>query len=106
MKQHLTQLGLAITMMCGLSVIKGSARGASGSGSPPLPEFLASHDGASATVKVQMVDDDVLAGQTGKYAGGTMISGFVLNILSQWQLPNGVTALAQGTLGAVQNALG
>jgi hypothetical protein len=107
MKQHLTQLGLAIcTMMCGLSGISGSAQAASGTGSPPLPEFLASHDSGSAAVKVQIVDDDVLAGQTGKYAGGTMISGFVLNIISQWRLPNGVTALAQGTLGAAQNALG
>jgi hypothetical protein len=107
MKQHLTQLGLAIcTMMCGLSGTSGSAQAASGSGSPQLPEFIASHDSGSAAVKVQMVDDDVLAGQTGKYAGATMISGFVLNIISQWQLPNGVTAVAQGTLGAAQNALG
>ncbi|WP_429302974.1 peptidase C39 [Paraburkholderia sp. GAS199] len=60
----------------------------------------------TAPVKVQMVDDDVLSTQTGKYAGATMISGFVLNVISQWQLPNGVTALAQGTLGAVQNAAG
>ncbi|ASV98502.1 peptidase C39 [Paraburkholderia aromaticivorans] len=107
MKQHLTQLGFAIcTMMCGLSGPGGSAQAASGAGSAPAPEPLASHDIGSATVKVQLVDDDVLAGQTGKYAGGTMISGFVLNVISQWHLPNGVTALAQGTLSAAQNASG
>lgn len=104
MKQHLTQLGLAIcTAMCGVT---GSAYASSGAGATPLPEFLSSHDIGSAAVKVQMVDDDVLASQTGKYAGGTMISGFVLNVISQWQLPNGVTALAQGTLAATQNAAG
>lgn len=107
MKQHLTRLGFAIcTMMCGLSGPGGSAQAASGTGSAPAPEPLASHDIGSATVKVQLVDDDVLAGQTGKYAGGTMISGFVLNVISQWHLPNGVTALAQGTLSAAQNASG
>ncbi|NYH24092.1 peptidase C39 [Paraburkholderia bryophila] len=104
MKQHLTQLGLAIcTLMCGLT---SSAHAAQGTGSPPVPEFLAAHDTDVAALKVQMVGDDVLATQTGKYAGGTMISGFVLNVISQWQLPNGVTALAQGTLSAVQNAVG
>lgn len=104
MKQQLTQLGLAIcTLMCGLT---SSAHAAQGAGSPPVPEFLAAHDADTAALKVQMVGDDVLATQTGKYAGGTMISGFVLNVISQWQLPNGVTALAQGTLSAVQNAVG
>jgi hypothetical protein len=104
MKQHLTRLGLAIcTTMCGVT---GSAYASPGAGAPPLPEFLSSHDSGLAAVKVQMVDDDVLANQTGKYAGGTMISGFVLNVISQWQLPNGVTALAQGTLSAVENAAG
>lgn len=107
MKQHLTQLGLAIcTLLCGLSGTSGSAQAAAGAGSASAPELLASHDIGPAAVKVQLVDDDVLAGQTGKYAGATMISGFVLNVISQWQLPNGVTALAQGTLSATQNALG
>lgn len=107
MKQHLTQLGLAIcTTMCGLSAMSSSAQAAAGTGAVSVPEFLASHDIDSAAVKVQMVDDDVLAAQTGKYAGGTMISGFLLNVISQWQLPNGVTALAQGTLSAAQHALG
>jgi hypothetical protein len=104
MKRHLSPLGLAIcTTLCGLT---SSAYGSPGLGSPPLPEFLAARDVDSAAIKVQMVDDDVLASQTGKYAGATMISGFVLNVISQWQLPNGVTALAQGTLSAVQNAAG
>jgi hypothetical protein len=49
------------------------------------------------------VDDDVLAHQTGKYAGATMISGFVLNVLSQWKMPNGATAIAQGALTVAQN---
>ncbi|WP_144137817.1 peptidase C39 [Paraburkholderia sp. BCC1884] len=104
MKQQLTRLGLAIcTVMCGLS---SNVHAASATGSPPLPEFLAAHDAGTAALKVQMVDDDVLATQTGRGVGGMMISGFVLNVLSQWQLPNGVTALAQGTLSAVQNTVG
>ncbi|WP_165848004.1 peptidase C39 [Paraburkholderia lacunae] len=104
MKRHLSLSGLAIcTTMCGLT---GSAYASPGAGSPPVPEFLASHDIGSAAIKVQMVDDDVLANQTGKYAGATMISGFVLNVLSRWELPNGANALAQGTLSAVQNAAG
>ncbi|HEY4295773.1 MAG TPA: peptidase C39 [Paraburkholderia sp.] len=104
MKQYLTQLGLAIcAITCGVT---GSAHASQGTGSPPLPEFLASHDADAATLKVQMVGDDILANQTGKYAGATMISGFVLNVISQWQLPNGVAALAQGTLTTARNAAG
>lgn len=104
MKRHLSPLGLAICiMMCGLT---SSAYASQGAGSPPLPEFPASHDIESAAINVQMVDDDVLANQTGKYAGATMISGFVLNVISQWHLPNGVSATAQGTLAAVQNTAG
>jgi hypothetical protein len=104
MKRHLSQLGLAIcTTMCGLT---SNAYAAQSAGSPPVPEFLAAHEMDSAAIKVQMVDDEVLASQTGKYAGATMISGFVLNVISQWRLPNGVTALAQGTLAATQNAAG
>lgn len=104
MKQYLTQLGLALcAITCGAT---GSAHASQGAGSPPVPEFPASHDADSAALKVQMVGDDVLANQTGKYAGASMISGFVLNVLSQWQLPNGVTALAQGSLAAVQNTAG
>ncbi len=60
---------------------------------------------APVAVQWQSVGDDVLAQQTGKGAGGQMISGFVLNILSQWQLPNGASALAQGTLSVARDAV-
>jgi hypothetical protein len=116
MKQHLTQLGLAL---CAAAFgAAGSAHASQAGGAPAAAESLAlfggahdvAHDGslntAPAAVKVQLVDDDVLADQTGKYAGATMISGFVLNVLSQWQLPNGVSALAEGTLSAVRNTAG
>ncbi|MFM0736707.1 peptidase C39 [Paraburkholderia xenovorans] len=104
----LTPLSLAIcAISCGVT---SGAHAAESAASPAVPvalsASLASHDIDTAVVKVQMVGDDVLATQTGKYAGAAMISGFVLNVISQWQLPNGVTALAQGTLGAVQNAAG
>src|ERR1700761_4342236 len=105
MKRHLSQLGLALcTTMCGLNH---GAFAADIAGLPPVPEFLSSHEAAPQTLKVVAVDDDVLEQQTGKSAGGgTMISGFVLNLLSQWNLPNGVSALAQGTLTATQTAAG
>ncbi|HEY1996096.1 peptidase C39 [Paraburkholderia sp.] len=104
MKRHLSQLGLALcATMCGLS---SGAFAAEITGLPPVPEFLSTRNLAPQTLQVQAVDDDVLGQQTGKYAGGSMISGFVLNLISQWQLPNGATALAQGTLSAVQNAAG
>ncbi len=59
---------------------------------------------APENIQWQAVGDDVLASQTGKFANGQMISGFVLNLLSQWNLPNGGSAVAQGTLSVVQNA--
>ena len=34
-----------------------------------------------------------------------MISGFVLNLLSEWQLPNGATAVAQGALTVAQSGV-
>ncbi|MDN7499459.1 peptidase C39 [Burkholderia gladioli] len=58
----------------------------------------------AAALPVVAVDDDVLARQTGKFADATMISGVVVNLLSQWQLPNGALAVAQGTLNIVANA--
>jgi hypothetical protein len=61
-------------------------------------------DVAPTAIQWQSVGDDVLAQQTGKGAGGQMISGFVLNVLSQWQLPNGANALAQGTLSVARDA--
>nr|WP_175113087.1 peptidase C39 [Paraburkholderia solisilvae] len=69
-----------------------------------MPSFLSARDGAADSIKWQAVGDDVLAGQTGKFANGQMISGFVLNVLSQWSLPNGASAIAQGSLAVAQNA--
>ncbi|CAB3753239.1 peptidase C39 [Paraburkholderia humisilvae] len=77
---------------------------AEGGGAAPLPSFLSAHDGAAETIRWQAVGDDVLAGQTGKFANGQMVSGFVLNLLSQWNLPNGASAIAQGSLAVTQNA--
>ena len=68
-----------------------------------MPAFLSAGAGQEA-LRWQSVGDDVLATQTGKYAGAQMISGFVLNLLSSWQLPNGAAALAQGTLSVAHNA--
>lgn len=56
-------------------------------------------------LKLQPVDDTVLANQTGKGIVGDIISGVVINLLSQWQLPNGATAVASGALSIVTNAL-
>lgn len=68
------------------------------------PAFLSTAGAGVDTIHCTPVDDDLLAQQTGRYAGNPMISGFVLNLLSQWQLPNGATALAQGALSVAQNA--
>jgi hypothetical protein len=104
MKRQFSQLGLTLcATMCGLS---SGAFAAESAGLPPVPEFLSTHDLDPQSLTVQPVDDEVLAQQTGKGAGGTMISGFVLDVLSQWQLPNGASAMAQGTLTATQNAAG
>ncbi|MFL9998246.1 peptidase C39 [Paraburkholderia sediminicola] len=58
-----------------------------------------------AAIKLQPVDDTVLANQTGKGLAGDIISGVVVNLLSQWQLPNGATAVASGALAIVTNTL-
>ena len=58
-----------------------------------------------AAVKLQPVDDTVLASQSGKGVAGDIISGVVVNLLSQWNLPNGTTAVAQGALAIVTNTL-
>jgi hypothetical protein len=58
-----------------------------------------------AAVKLQPVDDTILAAQSGKGVAGDIISGVVVNLLSQWNLPNGTTAVAQGALSIVTNAL-
>jgi hypothetical protein len=58
-----------------------------------------------AALKLQPVDDSILASQSGKGVGGQVISGLVVDLLSQWNLPNGTTAVAQGSLSIVTNAL-
>jgi hypothetical protein len=82
----------------------GTAYAAEAGGAAPIPAFLSAHDSGMETIRWQPVSDDVLAGQTGKFANGQMISGFVLNLLSQWNLPNGASAIAQGSLAVAQNA--
>jgi hypothetical protein len=68
-----------------------------------LPAFLGAGNAAKQTIKCEPVDDDVLSSQSGKYAGSDMISGFVLSVLSRWNLPNGATAIAQGAIAVAQN---
>ncbi|MCC8395027.1 peptidase C39 [Paraburkholderia sp. MMS20-SJTR3] len=104
MKSHLKQLGVVLcAVACGTG---GSALASEGGAAPAAPDLSIPRAAGAAPLTVQLVGDDVLAAQTGKYAGATMISGFVLNVISQWRLPNGVSALAQGTLSATQNARG
>lgn len=55
---------------------------------------------------MQPVGDEVLAVQTGKFAGVPAISGFVLNLLSQWQLPNGEAIAADATLAVSRTVNG
>ena len=100
MKHPLSLLGLALSISaCGLAngVCAAEHLGAA-------PEFLSVTGPSRQSVTWQAVDDDVLAHQTGKYAGASMISGFVLNVLSQWRLPNGTVASAQGSLTVTTNA--
>ncbi|HTJ92537.1 MAG TPA: peptidase C39 [Pararobbsia sp.] len=61
-------------------------------------ELMSPFNEAIAAPIMQPVGDEVLAVQTGKFAGIPAISGFVLNLLSQWQLPNGESVAAGGTL--------
>jgi hypothetical protein len=56
-----------------------------------------------SALKLQPVDDAVLANQTGKGLVGDIISGVVVTLLSQWQLPNGATAAASGSLAIGMN---
>ena len=58
-----------------------------------------------AAVKLQPVDYAILASQSGRGVAGDIISGVVVNLLSQWNMPNGTTAVAQGALSIVTNAL-
>ncbi|MGF6755356.1 peptidase C39 [Paraburkholderia sp. GAS334] len=101
MKHTFTRFGFAL---CASGCVFASgAFAADGMGASPVPDFLSAHDVAPQQLKWQMVDDDVLEHQTGRYAGAPMISGFVLSILSQWQLPNGAAAIAQGALTVSRN---
>lgn len=105
MKRNLSQCGIAAAVSALACAFSSGAQAADSIGLPqPVPAFLANADGQAQGIRCETVDDDVLAHQTGKYAGSDMISGFVLNLLSQWQLPNGATAVAQGTLAVAQNA--
>ncbi|AHI65818.1 hypothetical protein BTL_2707 [Burkholderia thailandensis H0587] len=71
---------------------------------PASQDLPFARDTLASRISIQPVDDDVLARQTGKYANASMISGFTLNLLSQWQLPNGALAVAQGALVVTANA--
>ena len=105
MKRNLSQCGIAAAVSALACAFSSGALAAEGIGLPqPVPAFLSNADAQAQGIHCEAVDDDVLAHQTGKYAGSDMISGFVLNLLSQWQLPNGATAVAQGALSVAQNA--
>ena len=91
MKQHMLMLGLAIG-----AVTSGGAHA----------ELMSPFKEAIAAPIMQPVGDEVLAAQTGKFAGIPAISGFVLNLLSQWQLPNGESVAAAGTLAVSKTTNG
>lgn len=102
MKRYLSPLCLAwCATLCGYASSAVAAENAPGALNVSRP-----FDSQLPAPALQLVDDDVLAHQTGKYAGASMISGFVLNLVSQWQLPNGGLAVAQGTLSVATNAAG
>ncbi|WP_322033660.1 peptidase C39 [Paraburkholderia sp. J76] len=105
MKRNLSQCGIAAVVSALAGAFSSGALAAGGIGLPqPVPAFLSNADGEAPGIRCEAVGDDVLAHQTGKYAGSDMISGFVLNLVSQWHLPNGATAVAQGALAVAQNA--
>ncbi|WP_321936127.1 peptidase C39 [Paraburkholderia sp. J8-2] len=105
MKRNLSQCGIAAAVSALACAFSSGALAADGIGLPqPVPAFLSNADAQAPGIRCEAVGDDVLAHQTGKYAGSNMISGFVLNLLSQWQLPNGAAAVAQGALAVAQNA--
>jgi hypothetical protein len=95
MKHRLSPLGFALWMAAfGLA----NDACASERALAAAPEFLSLSDTGPQAARWQAIDDDVLAHQSGKNPGASMISGFVLNVLSQWQMPNGIAASAQGSL--------
>ncbi|HLX00693.1 MAG TPA: peptidase C39 [Trinickia sp.] len=107
MKLPLSPLSLALCLTaCGVASGVMASENTAAVVTPATPGFLSTGAAATHAVKWQAVGDDVLADQTGKYAGGSMISGFVLNLLSQWQLPNGAAAVAQGSLAVTTNGNG
>lgn len=83
----------------------GFAIGAVASGAAHA-ELMSPFSESIAAPIMQPVGDEVLAAQTGKFAGIPSISGFVLNLLSQWQLPNGESVAAAGTLAVSKTADG
>lgn len=91
--------GAACAAACALTGSAASAASPAGMQMPFAGDAL-----APAALPIVAVDDDVLARQSGKFADATMVSGFVVNLLSQWQLPNGALAVAQGSLNVVANA--
>ncbi|MFC5428531.1 peptidase C39 [Paraburkholderia denitrificans] len=94
MKRSLSPRGVTAAL---LALACGHASAGS-TDAPTPPAFLSPGSVAQHGIQCESVGDDVLASQTGKYAGSDMISGFVLSVLTQWRLPNGATAIAQGAL--------
>ena len=95
MKHRLSPLTLALGMA--ISGATSVARAVD------LPGFLSTAGPGATIVRCNAVDDGVLAAQSGKYPGGSTVSGFVLTMVSQWQGPNGVGATASGTLTVASN---
>ncbi len=95
--RHLLLSPLTLALALAAGGLASTAHAAQRLAAPP--EFLS----ASAGTRWQAVDDDVLAQQSGKGPGGMMVSGLVLELLSQWQMPNGASASAQGTLTVSTN---
>ncbi|HKT97614.1 MAG TPA: peptidase C39 [Paraburkholderia sp.] len=106
MKRNLSQCGIAAGIYALACACSGTACAAESLAATQaaVPAFLSAGGAEAQPVRCEPVGDDVLAHQTGKYAGSDMISGFVLSVLSTWQLPNGASAVAQGALTVAQNA--
>ncbi|HWX12207.1 MAG TPA: peptidase C39 [Trinickia sp.] len=101
MKSPLRSLRLALAIATGaLAADAGAAEVIAHA----APEFPSASEASTQTTLWQPVSDDELAKQTGKYAGSSMISGMVLNLVSQWRLPNGASASAQAALVMKTNA--
>jgi hypothetical protein len=91
-----SSMTLALALACAGPLASG-AHAAERLAAPP--DFLSVDAGAAAgAMRWQAVDDDVLSRQTGKAPGASMVSGLVLDLMSQWQMPNGGSATAHGKL--------